>query len=73
MKAAKCGFTVKGDKKVLFSGDEMAALVDAAEKIEASRCVDMARAVQIGVASALAKNPKQVFDAAVKPYLERAK
>lgn len=71
--AAKCGFTVKEGKKIPFSGEEMTALIDAAERIEAARCVDIAHVVQIGAASALAKSPKQVFDAGVKPFRERAK
>lgn len=59
--------------KIPFSMDEAYVLVEAAKKIASGRIVDDARGTQVGVASALAKNPQRVFDDGIKVYKNRAK
>lgn len=74
IEAVKRGYTEKGDAKIALTMGEVAALVEAGEKIHAQHMVDLARAVRAGAASAISdKHPKQVLEKGVEHFTKRAK
>lgn len=72
IEAVKRGYVEKDGEKIMLTMDEVSTLVDAAEKIWAQKCIDLAHCSQIGTASAMAKSPKKVFTEGVKPWVKRA-
>lgn len=72
IESVKRGYVEKDGEKIMLTMDEVSALVEASDKIWAQKCIDLAHCVQIGTASAMAKNPKRVFDEGVKPWIKRA-
>lgn len=73
VEAVKRGYVQKGEEKIMLTFDEVATLVEAGDKIHAQKMIDLGRAVRAGVASAMAKNPRKVFESAMAGFAKKAK